>query len=452
MTDLRVPPRPSPTRSSAVRVTAVRPTQDPGRGRAAHPRPPVPGRPLRFRRVHEAVLRIDAATPADRDRAVDVLRVLAITGVVLGHWLVSGVVLQAGGHLAGDSPLAHMPALAPLTWLLQPLALFFFVGGRVAARSYASAHAVGTPYRTWLGRRLTRLLRPVVPLAVTWAMAWAGLVATGIAHETIHTMMWLVFSPLWFLGVYAALTACTPLVHRHGVRTAVAAGLLVAALDGAHALFGDDGVAGTVRQLNVPAAWLIPYALGAAWSAGSFARRRTGAALLIGGACATAALVLWCGYPASMVGVPGSVISNLSPPTVAAVAFGLAQCGGALLLCGPLRRLVGQRSGTGASQLPDLGDRRARPAHFLWAGVVLLSMSALTVFLWHQTAMLTTTLVTLGLGAFLPGLHTSPDGPAWVLLRLAWIPIFGAVLLAFRTLFQSYERPRRKPVQGTISI
>ncbi|MEU3373496.1 acyltransferase [Streptomyces sp. NPDC006660] len=451
MTDLRLPPHPSPTRSSAVRLTAARPTQDSGRGRAAHPRPPVPDRPLRFQRVHEAVLRIDAATPADRDRAVDVLRALAIAGVVLGHWLVSAVVLRAGGHLMGDSPLAHMPALAPLTWLFQTLALFFFVGGRVTVRSYVSARAAGTSYRTWLGRRLARLVRPVVPLAVTWAMAWAGLVATGTAHETIHTLVWLVFSPLWFLAVYAALTACTPLVVRHGVRTAVVAGLLVAALDGARALFGDDGAAGTVRLLNIPAAWLIPYALGAAWSAGCFARRRTAAALLLGGTCATAALILWCGYPASMVGVPGPLISNLSPPTVAAVAFGLAQCGGALLLCGPLRRLVGQQSSTGASPVPDRGNRRARPAHFLWAGVVLLSMSALTVFLWHQTAMLTTTLVPLGLGVFLPGLHTSPDGPAWVLLRLAWIPLFGAVLLAFRTLFQSYERPGRNAGQGTIS-
>ncbi|MGW1894598.1 acyltransferase family protein [Streptomyces sp. NPDC002004] len=388
------------------------------------------------------MLRIDAATPAGRDRAVDTLRVLAITGVVLGHWLVSGIVLQAGGHLVGDSPLHHMPGLAPVSWVLQPLAVFFFVGGRVAARSHAAARAAGTGYRAWLGRRMARLLRPVGALAATWGLVWAGLVAGGVAHETIHTLMWLALSPLWFLAVYAALTAVTPLVYRHGLRTAVAAGLVVACLDGARAVFGDDGAAGTLRLLNVPAGWLVPYALGAAWACGHFARRRQAAALLVGGACAMAVLVLWCGYPASMVGVPDATLSNLDPPSAAAVAFGLAQCGGALLLTGPLRRLTGQ-PGTEASRSRRPGARRAGPAQFLWAAVALLNMSAITVFLWHQTAMMATTLVPLGLGKFLTGLHTSPDSASWVVARLAWIPVFAAVLLLFLTALRGRGTPGR---------
>lgn len=168
---------------------------------ARKPLPPTgPLRPLSprrtpWQRVHAAVLRLDAATPAGRDRAADVLRALAITGVVLGHWLVSGVVLQAGGHLVGDSPLGHRPGLAPVTWLLQPLAVFFLVGGRVSARSYEAALARGTGYRTWLRQRLRSLLRPATAFALTWGLVWLGLVLAGTAHETIHTLMWLAYSP-----------------------------------------------------------------------------------------------------------------------------------------------------------------------------------------------------------------------------------------------------------------
>src|SRR6516164_11263639 len=106
--------------------------------------------------------RIDAATPPQRDRAVDALRALAIAGVIGGHWLVTALVLGAGhgassGHatLSDNSPLASMPWLAPLSWIFQTLAVFFLVGGYSAARSYKGG------YGTWLGKRLVRLARAV---------------------------------------------------------------------------------------------------------------------------------------------------------------------------------------------------------------------------------------------------------------------------------------------------
>ncbi|WP_432140242.1 acyltransferase family protein [Streptomyces sp. bgisy084] len=411
-------------------------------------RPPLPTGPLRprpprrtpWQALHAAVLRLDAATPAERDRAADVLRALAITGVVLGHWLVSGVVLQAGGHLVGDSPLGHRPQLAPLTWLLQPLAVFFLVGGRVSARGYEAALARGTGYRTWLKQRLASLLRPARAFALTWGLVWLGLVLAGTAHETIYTLMWLAYSPLWFLGVYVLLIAATPLVHRAGARLAVAACLVVAALDAARTVFPDSGWVDTLRLLNIPAGWLVPYCLGAVWAAGGFTRRRSAVALLLGGGGGLAALILWGGYPASMVGVPGSTLSHLNPPTVAAVAFGLAQAGAALLLRAPLRRAV-------TAPAPATTPRtRATPAQFLWAAVALLNLSAITVFLWHQTAMLTTTVITLGLGHSFPGLHTSPASPGWLAARCGWIPVFVVVLVVLGTAFRDRDS-RRTPKQ-----
>ncbi|MFD9815581.1 acyltransferase family protein [Streptomyces sp. NPDC059080] len=430
MADLRIPPEEQTARAGAPGAWTL--TGRPCAGR----RPWTAG-------LHAAVLRIDAMTPVGRDRAVDVLRSLATLGVVLGHWLVSAVVLQAGGHLAADSPLSHMPGLAPLSWVLQPLAVFFFVGGRVGSHSYGSARASGMGYGTWLAQRLRRLLRPTLALALTWALALVGLATAGMAPETMHTLTRLSFSPLWFLAVYAALTALTPLVQKWGIRIAVTAGMVVAATDGAGFIFGDTGWVESLRDINIIAGWLVPYCLGTAWVSGAFTRRRSAIAMLVGGAAATAALMLWGGYPVSMVGVPGESMSNLNPPTLAAVTFGLTQCGGALLLRRPLRRLVGQPVAD-KSHSAYRTSPRATPRQFLWATVALLNLSTITVFLWHQTAMLVTTVVPLALGQRYFALHASPDSPLWVVVRLAWTPAFAAVLVLLWAAFRDWDRETHK--------
>jgi hypothetical protein len=216
--------------------------------------------------------------------------------------------------------------------------------------------------------------------------------------------------------VYAALTAATPLLVRLHPLWPLAVVLHVDLVR-----FGPGGPEG-LGAVNVLAGWAVPYCLGAAWARGRLAARRTGAVLLCGGAAATAALVLWGGYPAAMVGVPGAEISNLAPPTLAAVCFGLAQCGAALLLLGPLRRVM-------RGPLP-------------WAGVALVNLTAMTVFLWHQTAMIAVTAGGVAAGV-LPGLHTVPDGPGWALARLAWLPLFALVLLVCVRAFHGMEHPRR---------
>src|ERR1700746_2551081 len=116
-------------------------------------------------RARSLAARIDAATPAHRDRAVDALRALAIAGVILGHWLVTALVVTSGRprHALHDgSPLAAMALLPPVSWVFQPRAFFFLVGGSAAARSYHGG------YRSWLRQRLTRLSRPVLVLAAVW--------------------------------------------------------------------------------------------------------------------------------------------------------------------------------------------------------------------------------------------------------------------------------------------
>jgi peptidoglycan/LPS O-acetylase OafA/YrhL len=360
--------------------------------------------------------RIDAATPAERDRAVDALRAFAILGVVLGHWLVTALVADGGAlHTAG--PLHFMPWLAPISWAFQTLAVFFLVGGHVATRSHASARARGVPYGQWLRARLSRLFRPVAALVALWAVAACCLLGAGADVGTVHTLVKLALSPLWFLLVFAALTAATPLLTRLNPLWPLAVVLHVDLIR-----FGLGGPS-WLGWVNLAAGWLVPFSLGAAWTRGELEGRRAGLVLLSAGAAATAGLVAWAGYPASMVGVPGAPVSNLNPPTLAAVTFGLAQCGLALVLREPLRRWM------------------RRP--LVWAAVALVNLSAMTIFLWHQTALMATTAAGL-LAGRLPGLHTVPDDPAWVAFRLAWLPVFGAALAVCWSAFRTCEQGGRR--------
>ncbi|KUN33922.1 acyltransferase [Streptomyces longwoodensis] len=367
-------------------------------------------------RLRRAAVRIDAATPPGRDRAVDALRACAILGVVLGHWLVTALVAD-GSTLRAASPLGHLPWLAPVSWVFQTLAVFFMVGGHVATKSLASARARGTSYGAWLRARLARLFGPVAAVLGVWAVVVLGLLLTGASFVTLHTVLKLALSPLWFLLVFAVLTAATPLLTRLNPLWPLAVVL--------HVDLVRFGLGGPDRLgwVNLAAGWLVPYTLGAAWTRGELERPRAGWVLLAGGALATALLVACAGYPASMVGVPGAAVSNLNPPTLAAVTFGLAQCGLALLLRERLRRAL----------------RRPVP----WAAVALVNLSAMTVFLWHQTAMMATTATALAAGR-LPGLHTVPDGMTWGAARLLWLPVFALALAVCWAAFHGFERGRSR--------
>ena len=365
--------------------------------------------------------RIDAATPPHRDRAVDALRALAIAGVIGGHWLVTALVAGAGNGtshggtvLSDDSPLASMPALTPFSWVFQTLAVFFLVGGYSAARSYRGG------YLPWLRKRMTRLARPIAALAAVWIPVTVFMYLAGVPSTTVKTLLFLVYSPLWFLGVYAGLTAMTPaamwLVRRFGVWAAAFPVAVVALADLVR--FGLGGPS-WVGWINLPAGWLVPYLLGIAWALGSLRGRRVPALMLAGGGAATAALIAWAGYPASMVGVNGAHISNLNPPTLAAVTFGIAQCGLALLLRDRLARAM------------------RRP--LAWAAVAVVNLSAMTLFVWHQTAFVTVSSLGL-LAGRVPGLLTDPTHALWVAERLAWLPVFALMLSGLWLTFHRVER------------
>ncbi|MFJ7985687.1 acyltransferase [Streptomyces sp. NPDC096351] len=371
---------------------------------------------------------IEAGTPAHRDRAIDGLRALALLAVPTGHWLLGGFTRSADGAIHNASPLSGFAGLAPVSWVLQMLGIFFLVGGYASVLSYQRRKG---STRAWLGGRLARLGRPVLGVTAVWA-GLLPLLRFGfdVPVDTLRTASTLVIQPLWFVGVYTVVTALTPLCVRAARRLGVwaAAPLLgsVALVDflryGPYA----DAVPSWLSLLNILPGWLFAYQLGVSWGEGRVTRRHA-RALLAGGAVLFAVLLLVFGYPASMVGVPGEARTNSHPPSLLVLALAAAQSGAAILLRDRLGRLL------------------RRPA--LWAPVVVVNLSAMTILCWHQTAMLAAAVPAAYLGE-VPGLVGAPDSVGWILARLAWMPVFAGLLVLIGRYARGFESPWAKTGPG----
>jgi hypothetical protein len=74
----------------------------------------------------------------------------------------------------------------------------------------------------------------------------------------------------------------------------------------------------------------------------------------------------------------------------------------------------------------------------------------MTLFLWHQTAFITVTVISVTvLGSLfgrLPGLRKAPSSLSGIAERLAWLPAFTIVLGLLGTICRRAEQPKRPPV------
>ncbi|MEV4942933.1 acyltransferase family protein [Streptomyces zaomyceticus] len=351
-----------------------------------------------------------AATPASRDRYVDLLRVASLGVVVLGHWLMAAVTTDGQvGNL-----LAVVPGLQVVTWLFQVMPVFFFVGGF----SHALAHRSRPRYAAFLRARLQRLLRPTMVFVGVWGAAALVLQLSGADGGLTGVALRLVTQPLWFIGIYLAMVAFTPpLLRLHerwgwGAFGALAGGAV--AVDVLR--FAAD--VPFVEFLNFAFVWLAVHQLGFLRADGMIRRP----ALLAGaGLLGATALVALGPYPLSMVGMPGEEVSNMAPPTLALLCHGLWLVGAVELLRGPGARLVA-RAG-------------------VWRAVVAANGIAMTAFLWHLTAMLGVYGAMLGLGRALP----VPATGAWwaqVPLRFLAAGLLTALLVAAFRRFEAPVPPR----------
>ncbi|GAA2797180.1 acyltransferase family protein [Streptomyces showdoensis] len=349
-----------------------------------------------------------AATPASRDRYVDLLRVASLAVVVLGHWLMAAV--TADGQVG--NLLAVVPGLQALTWALQVMPVFFFVGGF----SHALAHRSRPRYAAFLRGRLQRLLRPTMVFIGVWGVLALAVQLLGADGGLTGVALRLVTQPLWFIGIYLAMVAFTPPLLKLHERWGW--GAFAALVAGAVAVDVLRFAAGVpfVEFLNFAFVWLAVHQLGFLRADGMIRRP---AVLAAAGLAGAGLLVALGPYPLSMVGMPGEKVSNMAPPTLALLCHGLWLVGAVELLKGPGARLTA----------------RAR----VWRAVVAANGVAMTAFLWHLTAMLGVYGVLLALDVPLP----APATGAWwaqVPARIAAAAVLTALLVA---LFRRFEQPAR---------
>ncbi|WP_406278518.1 histidine kinase [Streptomyces sp. NBC_00191] len=346
-----------------------------------------------------------AAQHDGHDPALETLWAITVVGVVAGNWLLHGAVDGSRGRLAEFSELQHLAWLTPVSWVVPPLAVLFLVQGHATAKSYARAQSRGVSYREWLGRRLSRLFGPVAWLLGLWTPAAIVMLALGVDIGMLLVELDIALSSLWFLPVLALFTAVTPIAARIGPLWPIAVVLHV------DVIRLGVGALDWLGWVNAVVGWLVPFGLGAMWARDGFGTRRAGWLLLTGGSAAAAGLVVRAGGPVSTFGVTGSTTTG---PNLAAVSLGLVQCGLALLLYEPLRRATSRRTVRMTARVVGRADA--------------------AILAWHQTAMLAVTTGLLALGP-LPGLHTTVDGPRWLIARLCWFPAFALALAVCRAAF-----------------
>src|SRR5262245_55744416 len=102
------------------------------------------------------------ATPTSRDRYVDLLRVVALAVVMLGHFFMLAVVVEPDGAVEVTNALTQLPRAQWFTWVLQVMPVFFAVGGFSHSTGWASVQRHGGGYADFMAARVERLLRPTL--------------------------------------------------------------------------------------------------------------------------------------------------------------------------------------------------------------------------------------------------------------------------------------------------
>ena len=290
------------------------------------------------------------AASAGRDRVSDGVKALALALVILGHGLAWTITPDG----SAVNTLEAAPWLFPLTWLLQILPLFFLVAGERIASLAAR------PTTDGLQRRAVRLVTPTIPLLLVTLLAAA--VIPSFAGEAVASGAGVIpVQLLWFLGIYLAAIAMSPLLAR--LRKPWHFGVMLLAIAAVDLL--RVHVWEPAGWANLLLAWLFFVALGMHLPRLRLVPRRLLAVGLMIALAAAVGLVIAGPYSAALIStdaLPG--ISNLAPPTMVLVLAGIAQVMVLLLAWPGLIRLLAR-------------DR-------VWVPVALFSSRAMGMYLLHM--------------------------------------------------------------------
>lgn len=346
-----------------------------------------------------SVATITAATPPDRDRAIDVIRITALVGVVIGHTVMATSIIR-GGVFYWENLLTTSVVFQALTWVFQIMPLFFFAG--VAACTSPGAAPAGS-WGGWLLKRCTRLYRPVFYYLAFWA------VALLLAHRVLPVHVYeplagISIQLLWFLGAYVLVLAAVPLLTRITTtgRLVAAVVTLYAAVAVIDAIRIPDPSWNWLGYANLTV-WLIPGMFGAAYRY----RLLTPSNAAILGTVMLAvnlALVGFGPYEPSLVGIEGQQVKNMTPPSLLLAGHAIMMCAFAI------------------AAAPAIGRWARRPR--VWWLVAVGNSGAMTLYLWHIPALLG-----IHLGFDLMGLPRYPGQPHFITLSIAQLALM-TVLVA----------------------
>lgn len=349
-------------------------------------------------RVFPSAAEIAQRTPADRDRAIDVIRIVSLVGVVAGHTIMATSIIDHDVFRWGNL-LTTSVVFQALTWVFQIMPLFFFAGVAASVGSYDA----GTSWGGWLLKRCTRLYRPVFYYLAFWAAALLILKPLLPVH-VYEPVAGISTQLLWFLGAYVLVLAAVPLLARITTR-----GQLVASVAGTYALVAlvdairiNDHSWSALGYLNF-VVWLIPGMLGVAYRRGLLT---TPTALRVGLAMlAVNVALVWAGpYELSLVGIETQHIKNMTPPSLLLAGHAIMMCAFAI------------------AAAPAISRWAARPQ--VWRLAVIGNTGAMTLYLWHMPALLG-----MHLAFDLAGLPRYPGQPHFLVLSVYQMTIM-AILVA----------------------
>ena len=285
---------------------------------------------------------------AQRNPYADFLRAFSLLIVILWHWCFTILVWTDNGPYA-TSPLGFTSGLWILTWLLQVMPLFFYIGAYVHLKAWERAAARGERLLHFALRQARSLAIPSAALMGTW-------IVLGIIVTSVWDIRWawqaviMVLSPLWFVAVYLLLVCLMPItvwLHRRFdlLVLVVLAGLAVI-VDILRFRVNVPGI----EWINMVFVWGFSFQLGyfygrisgadvaprfadgrIDWAYQAPRFRQQARVMTLAGLFALIGLVFSGLFPGSMVGVPGED-SNMAPPTVCIVALTVFQAGVAELL------------------------------------------------------------------------------------------------------------------------
>jgi acyltransferase-like protein len=341
---------------------------------------------------------------------------------VLWHWTLSITHWDSDGELTMPNPIGYTPGKWAATWVLQVMPVFFFVGGYANLAGWQSVVRNGGGARRFVGTRMRRLLVPVLPLLAVWGVFDLVVQATG--RRSVLEWGIVVFVPLWFLGVYAAVVAAVPVTARlhEAWRWRVPAVLAGAVLVADTLRLGPEWGGPLPGLVGSACVWLYCHQLGYFWRDGTLAAGgvRRAAMVAATGFAALVVLTALGPYSSSMVAVQGEDTSNMFPTTAPIAALATFQIGLVMLVRPQL----------------DAWLQGRRP----WRAVVAANGLAMPVFIWHMTALVAFLWLYEAAGFTLLGDATA----AWWLTRPLWVLGPGVLLAVILALWVMASR--RRPV------